>query len=110
MDEIPKLEIEDLVATIDRWLDRHWERFVHEDDTLTKTSDLVDKINKTIGRQPKPRVETSRYQRSSRRSPISTGEAYRSSYVTWYKKSPVAASTKATVSQSEAAASTGGES
>lgn len=47
-DEISKPEIEGLLATLDPWLDRHWERLVHEEDTPEKTAALAAKIDATM--------------------------------------------------------------
>jgi hypothetical protein len=47
-DSITKAEILDLLAKLDPWLHRQWERLVHEDDDPTKAEPLTAKIDRTM--------------------------------------------------------------
>jgi hypothetical protein len=47
-DEITREEIENLLDTLDPWLQRHWERLVHEDDTPESQAALAARIASTM--------------------------------------------------------------
>jgi hypothetical protein len=47
-DSISRAEVEDLLATLDPWLHRHWERLVHEDDDEVHAAALGAKIDATM--------------------------------------------------------------